>query len=156
MRRFAVLIVAAPLAIAACGDRSPPPGQTTGAIVGGAAGAVAGSQVGSGTGRVAATIGGTLLGALLGGAIGSAFDQRDQQYAEPAYRQAGTAPIGQRITWNNPGTGNYGTVTPIREGRTPDGRPCREYNTTVYVGGQYREAQGIACQRRDGTWEMVS
>lgn len=155
MRKLTVPVLGAALIVGGCAGGAPPPGQTAGAIIGGVAGGVAGSQIGHGSGRVAAAVGGTLLGAFLGGAIGSTFDQRDQQYAEPAYQQAAVAPIGQRITWNNPDTSNYGTITPTREGRTPEGRRCREYNTTIYTNGQYKESQGVACQRRDGTWEMV-
>ncbi len=130
--------------------------QTVGAVAGGVAGGVLGSQIGSGTGQLIATGAGTLLGAFLGSEIGKSLDRADRPYAEAAYNQATTAPIGERITWNNPDTGSYGSVTPIREGRSHDGRLCREYNTTIYVDGRYEEARGIACQNPDGSWSMVS
>ena len=50
----------------------------------------------------------------------------------------------------------YGTVTPSREGRTNDGRYCREYQSSIYVGGKYEQGVGTACRNPDGTWQIVS
>lgn len=35
-----------------------------------------------------------------------------------------------------------------------DGRQCREYQTTVRVGGRVRQAYGTACLEEDGTWRV--
>ena len=35
------------------------------------------------------------------------------------------------------------------------GRACREYQTTIVVGGATRPASGTACQQPDGSWQVV-
>ena len=35
------------------------------------------------------------------------------------------------------------------------GRACREYQTSVVIGGASRPAYGTACQQPDGTWRVV-
>lgn len=127
-------------------------GGGTGAILGG----LAGSQVGGGSGRMWATGAGVLLGALVGSEIGSSLDKADQTYAQQANQRAYNAPVGETIRWNNPESGNYGTVTPTRDGRTSSGSYCREYNQTIYVGGKQESGYGTACQQPDGSWKVVN
>ena len=126
-------------------------GGGTGAILGG----VLGSQIGGGKGQLWATGAGVLLGALAGSEVGRSLDKADIAYANQANTSAHTAPIGQQIKWNNPETGNYGTVTPTRDGYSSSGRYCREYQQTVVVGGKSQSAYGTACQQPDGSWEVV-
>lgn len=128
--------------------------QTIGTITGAAAGGLLGAQVGSGSGRVAATAAGALIGALIGSEIGRSMDEVDRMKAEQAYTQATSAPIGQEITWNNPDSGNYGTVTPTREGTSSAGNYCREFQQTVVIGGKQEQAYGVACRQPDGSWEI--
>ena len=127
-------------------------GGGTGAVLGG----LAGSQVGKGSGRLWATGAGVLLGALVGSEIGSSLDKADQMYAQQANQRAYNAPVGETIRWNNPDSGNYGTVTPTRDGRTSSGAYCREYQQTIYVGGKQQSGYGTACQQPDGTWKVVN
>lgn len=127
-------------------------GTGGGAVLGG----LAGSQIGGGSGRLWATGAGVLLGALLGSEIGSSLDKADMAYAQSANNRAYSAPIGETIRWNNPDSGNYGTVTPVRDGRTSTGAYCREYQQTIYVGGKQQSGYGQACQQPDGTWKVVS
>ncbi|WP_343038645.1 RT0821/Lpp0805 family surface protein [Skermanella pratensis] len=127
-----------------------------GTLGGAAAGGLAGAQFGKGKGQLAMTAGGVLLGALLGGEVGKSLDRADQTYATRAADRAYDAPVGETIRWENPESGNYGTVTPIREGRnTQTGQYCREFNQTIYVGGRAEQATGRACQQQDGTWQIV-
>lgn len=129
--------------------------QTVGALGGAAAGGLLGAQFGSGSGQLAATAAGALLGALVGSEIGRSMDEVDRMKAEQAYGQAQTAPVGQTIAWDNPNTGNYGTVTPTREGtKTGSNEYCREYQQTIVVGGKQEDAFGVACQQPDGSWEI--
>ena len=74
----------------------------------------------------------------------------DPHNADEAFIRATAAPIGKTITWNNPNTGNYGTVTPVREGTSNTGRYCREFLRTI--GGTKR--YGVACRQGDGVWRM--
>lgn len=127
-------------------------GTASGAVIGG----VLGSQVGGGSGRLWATGAGTLLGLLVGSEIGRSLDKADIAYAQQANSQAHAAPIGESISWNNPQSGNSGTVTPVRDGNDTAGRYCREYNQTINVGGRQETGYGIACRQPDGTWEIVS
>ncbi|PZQ43847.1 MAG: hypothetical protein DI551_11320 [Micavibrio aeruginosavorus] len=126
-------------------------GGGTGAVLGG----LAGSQIGGGSGRLWATGAGVLLGALAGSEIGSSLDKADQVYAQQANQRAYSAPVGETIRWNNPDSGNYGTVTPTRTGTTSSGQTCREYQQTIYVGGKQESGYGTACQQADGSWKIV-
>ncbi len=130
--------------------------ETVGTAVGAIGGGLLGSQVGGGSGRYIATGVGTLLGAWVGNEIGTSLDKADYAYAKQAEQKAYAAPIGQQIAWNNPESGNYGTVTPIRDGATASGDYCREYEQTIYVDGRSETGVGVACKRADGKWEVVS
>ncbi len=129
--------------------------QTLGGLTGAVAGGLLGSQVGGGSGRLWATGAGVLLGALVGSEIGASLDKADLAYAQQAQSRAYSAPVGETIAWNNPESGNSGTYTPVREGRSNAGRYCREYEQTIYVGGQKESAYGQACRQPDGSWEIV-
>ncbi|MCB9991064.1 MAG: glycine zipper 2TM domain-containing protein [Rhodospirillales bacterium] len=130
--------------------------QTMGTGAGAVLGGLAGSQVGSGSGRLWATGAGVLLGALMGSEVGASLDRADRMYMQQAQGRAHTAPVGETIAWNNPESGNHGTYTVQRDGTSTAGRYCREYQQTVYVGGQKESAYGTACQQPDGSWEIVN
>ena len=127
-------------------------GGATGAVVGG----ILGSKIGNGSGQLWATGAGALLGAFLGSEIGASLDNADRAMLGQANRRAQSAPLGETISWNNPDSGNYGTVTPTRDGRAQSGEYCREYEQEIVVGGRKETAVGTACQRADGVWEIVS
>jgi len=130
--------------------------QTVGTAGGAILGGILGSKVGGGNGQLWATGAGALIGALVGSEIGKSLDRADRGYMANANERANSAPLGETISWNNPESGNRGTVTPTRDGQTPSGEYCREYQQTIYVGGQQETGYGIACQRPDGTWEIQS
>lgn len=152
------LFVASALALAGCNTTSGwGTKQTVGTGAGAVAGGLLGSQVGGGSGRLWATGAGVLLGALVGSEVGSSLDRADRAYMQQAQQQAHTAPVGDTISWNNPDTGHNGTYTVTRDGTSrTTGRYCREYQQTVYVGGQQQSAYGTACQQPDGSWEIVN
>ena len=127
-------------------------GTGTGALLGG----LAGSQVGSGSGQIWAAGAGVLLGALVGSEIGLSLDKADLAYAQQAQYNAHTAPVGETVTWNNPQSGHRGSYTPTRDGYSSSGRYCREYQQTIYVGGQQETAYGQACQQPDGSWQIAN
>ena len=128
---------------------------TGGTIIGGAAGAVAGAQFGKGSGKLAAVAVGTLLGAFVGHEVGESLDHADAMAAQQAAQRAYQAPIGQAISWNNPQSGNAGTVTPIRDGQDASGAYCREFQQTITVGGRQEQAYGTACRQPDGSWKVI-
>jgi surface antigen len=126
-------------------------GGASGAVIGG----ILGSKVGGGSGQLWATGAGALLGALVGSEIGKSLDRADLAYANEANTRAQTAPIGESVSWNNPETGNSGSVTPTRDGQSSAGRYCREYEQVIYVDGRQETAVGTACENTDGTWEII-
>ena len=153
--KIAALAVAGALTLSACSETAGGK-EAVGTLLGAVGGAWLGSQIGDGSGQVLAAIGGGLLGANLGAQIGQSLDRADQAYAAQAEAVAHDAPIGETITWNNPDSGNYGSYTPLRDGTDQSGAYCREYQTTVTVGGEYREAYGTACRQPDGSWKIVN
>jgi surface antigen len=115
-----------------------------------------GNQFGGGTGKTIATVAGVLLGGWAGNEIGVSLDRADRGQMAQAQTQAYTAPVGRQIVWNNPESGNSGTIEPIRDGRdSATGSLCREYQTTVVIGGKRQAAYGQACQQSDGSWKVV-
>jgi surface antigen len=130
--------------------------ERVGTVVGAVGGGLLGAQIGGGSGQIIAAAAGTLLGTMVGNEIGKSLDKADIAYARKAEQQAYAAPLNQQIAWNNPESGNYGTVTPIRDGQTATGDYCREYEQTIYVGGRAETGVGVACQRDDGKWEVIS
>lgn len=129
-------------------------------LIGGGSGAVLGgllgSQIGDGSGRLWATGAGVLIGGLLGSEIGRSLDNADRAMVNQANQRATQVPIGETVSWSNPDSGNYGEVTPVREGTSNQGRYCREYEQTIFIGGRQETGVGTACQNPDGTWEIVS
>jgi surface antigen len=152
--KFAAVAVIAGL-LSACATDSGPK-QGFGTILGGVGGAVAGAQLGKGKGQLVGVAAGTLLGAMIGNEIGKSLDRADQMAMDRAGQQAAAAPIGQRIAWSNPDSGNSGYVVPTREGTGPRGEYCREYQQTVTVGGKTEQAYGTACRQPDGSWKVVN
>jgi surface antigen len=153
--KFATVTVVAGLLLSACATDSGPK-QGMGTLLGGVGGAVAGAQFGKGKGQLVGVAAGTLLGALIGNEIGRSLDSADRMAMDRAGQQASAAPIGQRIAWNNPNTGNSGVVVPTREGTGPSGEYCREYQQTVTVGGKSEQSYGTACRQPDGSWKIVN
>jgi surface antigen len=154
MRRM-TLIAATAIALVVSGCADTGPRQTVGGLTGAALGGLLGAQFGSGSGRLATTGAGVLIGGLLGSEIGRSMDEVDRMQANQAVVRAHAAPIGQQITWNNPRSGNYGTITPIRDGTSASGQYCREFQQTITIGGRTEQAYGIACRQPDASWRIV-
>ena len=129
--------------------------EVAGTLLGAGLGGWAGSNIGGGKGRLAATAAGVLIGGLVGRGVGQSLDRVDKMHANHAYQKAQHTPIGEPIRWSNPNTGNSGSVTPVREGNHYNGDYCREYNTTVNIGGRSESAHGTACRQPDGSWKMI-
>ncbi len=128
---------------------------TGGTVLGAVGGAVAGAQFGQGLGKIAAAALGTLLGAFVGHEVGQSLDRADTAAAQQAVQRAYVAPGGQTITWDSPGTGHSGTVTPTREGRDAQNNTCREFKQTVAIDGKQTEVTSTACRKADGGWGVI-
>jgi surface antigen len=148
--------MAAMLVLGGCASNEGNQKQTGGAIIGGIGGALLGSAFGKGSGRLVAVGVGTLIGAMIGQEVGKSLDQADRAAIDRAERRATQAPMGETITWDNPKSGNSGSVTPVREGRDVKDRYCREFRQTIEVGGRLEEGYGTACRQEDGSWQIMS
>jgi surface antigen len=126
------------------------------ALLGSMGGAAAGGLIAAAAGGGAAGIvGGVLLGGLVGGAIGNRLDQKDKELAaKNAQMTFESARTGEASGWNNPDSGNSGTVTPTRTFQTASGQYCREYQQEITVGGEKHQSYGTACRQPDGSWKI--
>jgi len=153
--RSVLLVTVFALALSGCQTGSMGGKESVGTVGGAIAGGLIGSRFGGGAGKLVAVGAGTLLGAFVGREIGSSLDKADHQYAEQASQRAYAAPIGERVVWNNPQSGNSGVVVPVRDGYTPSGSYCREFQQTIMVGGRSEQAFGTACRQPDGSWKIT-
>ncbi|MCL2468664.1 MAG: RT0821/Lpp0805 family surface protein [Alphaproteobacteria bacterium] len=155
LRKTLLAPLACVLLLSACQADNMGNKEAFGTLAGAGVGGLLGSQIGGGTGRVAATAAGVVIGGWLGNEIGASLDSADRAAMSGATSRAYTAPIGQQIVWNNPQSGNSGTITPVRDGTAANGAFCREFQQTIIVGGQQQQAYGRACQQPDGSWKIV-
>ena len=152
--KIVALVAASALTLGACEHYGQK--EAGGTLIGAGLGGLLGSQFGHGTGKLVATGLGVAAGGLLGNHIGRSLDRADQAYLYRASERAQTAPVGETITWNNPQSGNYGSVTPTREGYQPStGAYCREYQQEIVVGGKRQQGYGQACRQPDGSWKVI-
>lgn len=133
------------------------PRENTGTLLGGLTGAAIGSQFGGGVGgHVAGAVVGAGIGALVGNRIGAAMDDEDKRRAYAAQMEAlDEGAAGAPVSWRNPDSGRYGTVVPGPYYEA-QGRRCRSYTHTIYIGGHPQTARGTACRNPDGTWTPLS
>lgn len=155
IRKSLIATLALALLLPACQAQNMGTKEGVGTLGGAAVGGLLGSNIGKGSGRLAATAAGVVLGGWLGNEIGASLDKADYAYMGSANSRAYAAPIGQQITWNNPQSGNAGTITPIRDGYANDGAYCREFQQSITVGGQKQQGYGRACQQPDGSWKII-
>ena len=147
------LALASSLGLSACvGPALPGPKTQIGAATGAAAGGLIGAAAG---GKTTGILAGVLLGGLAGGAIGSALDAQDREYAmNSSWYALERTPAGTTSSWQNPDSGNSGSVTPTRTYETEVGY-CREFEQTIRVGGRNESGYGTACRQPDGSWRIV-
>lgn len=129
------------------------PREGAGTIIGAIGGGLLGSQIGSGSGRLIATGVGALIGAGVGQQVGRSLDGQDRYQLARASETA--LDTGTDQWWRNDNSGNYGYVEPGRAYQSPQGNYCREYQQTVYIGGEPQQAYGTACRQPDGQWQVM-
>jgi surface antigen len=56
--------------------------------------------------------------------------------------------------WENPETGARGSVTPLAQAYSSDGRTCRDFLASYVNGRSEKWLQGAACQSGHGRWEI--
>ena len=101
--------------------------------------------------------GASIEGRMLRGGYAAHLSRSDQRRAKRASLIAfESLPSGQTKIWRNPDNGHWGTMTPSRTYMDAVGRYCREYRQTVTLGGLEHRANGTACRRGDGVWQIQS
>ncbi len=154
MKKSMSLLLIAVFILAGC-TQGMGPKEGAGTFLGATAGAVLGSNVGKGKGNIAAIAIGTLAGALFGQEIGRSLDRADRiAMGQNAQYSLEYTPSHETTRWQNPDSGNSGSMTPLKTYQRPSGQYCREYQQTIYVGGQQQQAYGTACRQPDGSWEI--
>jgi surface antigen len=58
--------------------------------------------------------------------------------------------------WENPETGARGSVTPLAQAYSQEGRTCRDFLASYVNGRSESWLQGAACQSSQGRWEIHS
>jgi len=81
------------------------------------------------------------------------LNEEQQRLHEAAQVRATTANVGETIFWEEGDAS--GAVTTTRLGTSTAGRPCREFQQQVTIGGKTEQAYGTACRNPDGSWEIV-
>jgi surface antigen len=56
--------------------------------------------------------------------------------------------------WENPETGARGSVTPLAQAYSSEGRTCRDFLASYVNGRAESWLQGAACQSGEGRWEI--
>ena len=56
--------------------------------------------------------------------------------------------------WENPDTGARGSVTPLAQAYSSEGRTCRDFLASYVKGTSESWLQGAACQTGHGQWEI--
>lgn len=62
----------------------------------------------------------------------------------------------QSSDWVNPDTGNSGGIVPVRTFTDAQHGPCREFISTIVIGGEEQQGYGTACRQPDGSWQIVA
>jgi surface antigen len=116
-------------------------------VIGGVTGGLIGSAFKNGDGKTsAAAVGiGAVLGAVIGSNIGKSMDEHDKKMAEQAASEAVQSPVGQKVEWNNPNTGNSGSAKTLRIGKDSSGHECRQIEQEITVNGKSDVVQMTVC-----------
>jgi surface antigen len=86
-----------------------------------------------------------------------ALDQPEQQAMSDTFQYAlENNPANRPADWVNPDTGRSGAVLPVRTFQNTHGQPCREFISTITIGGREEQGYGTACRQPDGSWQIVS
>lgn len=162
MKKAVAVLLAATVVVGACapvgGGRG---GNSNYGTMGAGAGAVLGGflgyQFGGGTGKLLFALAGAALGAYAGQIVGQRLDPGDiRAYHDTTYRALSEAPDGQALAWDNPETGNGGTVAPTRSFTGVAGQSCRDFDVMIRTQDGVGIGRGAACQQVDGTWQTVN
>lgn len=148
--RAAVPVMALGLStgLTGCAPGHNAPGAT---VAGAAAGGLLGAAAFHGQGAWLGIVGGALVGSIVGNQIGRYMDRQDLANMNAALDDTAK---GNQASWTNKKSDITYTVTPIKNYKK-QGHFCREYQTTIVVGGKMQQAYGKACRMSDGQWKIA-
>jgi len=88
---------------------------------------------------------------------GEVLDGSEQQAMSETLQYAlENTRTNEAAAWVNPDTGRSGTLTPVRTFQNSEDQYCREYVSTIVIGGEEQQGYGTACRQPDGSWLIVS
>jgi surface antigen len=100
---------------------------------------------------------GLILGGLANSEPAESLNDADKAFMTQQTNQTlESAPTNQASSWRNPDGGAQATVTPTRTYQQANGTYCRDYSQSIVLGSRSQTANGTACRRSDGTWQVVS
>ncbi len=149
-------ILAAAMILTACAQDAGNK-EIAGTLIGAGLGAWLGKEIGGkGTSGDIGIAVGAVAGAAIGRSIGADLDELDRQkLANAHYDAMENSRSGDAVRWTNPDSGNSGSVTALTTDLSDPDRPCRQFETTVNVGGTAEQGTGLACRNPDGSWDIV-
>lgn len=148
MKNFLIALVATTLLVGCANHSKQEQGRVWGAITG----IALGSMVGDGNGRTAAMVLGGIFGSAIGSDIGAQLDEKDRMLMTRSTQSAleyGRSNVSNR--WSNPDSGHSGDTTP-HPAYQNQGKHCREFTQTIYIGGNREVGKGKACRNNRGEW----
>jgi surface antigen len=95
---------------------------------------------------------GSIGGAPAGGPAPTESDLAFARNAASDVLTKGTKDSSQ--PWENPETGARGSVTPLAQAYSSDGRTCRDFLASYVNGSNESWLQGAACRTSQGGWEI--
>ena len=103
----------------------------------------------------------TTAGTVAGGAAGfyatrALMGSDRAAYERTAQKGLASAEDGKILDWQNPETGNSGIFRATRSFYLGNGQYCRQYRTTVAFEKGVQSANGMACLKASGEWQVVS
>jgi surface antigen len=94
---------------------------------------------------------------LWGQEYGSVLDAAEQQAMSETFQYVlENNRTNEASAWVNPDTERSGSVVPVRTYQNSAGQYCREFITTITIGGAEEPAYGTACRQPDGSWLIVA
>ena len=139
-------LIAALLALAACGTTKEPPNDH------GVPGETSTPPSGDKQGAIIKS----MRGGLVGGSIGAGLSDDEKNHAlEAEYRALEYGQGGQATAWKGDDSGTYGQAVAAQPYRVGS-QDCRQYTQTVVRDGQTKIARGTACRNSDGSWTPLT
>jgi surface antigen len=128
--------------------------RQAGILFGGVAGGLLGSTLSDSDNKTLGTAFGAVIGSIIGAEIGQRMDKEDKARHERAFHKATHSQVGEKITWTNPHSGNYGQVTVLASGEDKAGHTCKKVSQMLTIDGELYEKTTTICRVND-EWSVT-